>query len=140
MLAKQSKQQKQDRKSREVLERKISEFEDVRENLERNYDMKVMEYETLLRDFEDAKFDQMKRLKNTMSSDDRSPSTNSNRVANVINTVILNKLNSNAVAKLSELPPRGPQSAPELPSLGARRPTPGAGITRSPLDNPRVPM
>ena len=140
LIAKQAKDQKKERKARTVLEKKIEELEDRNSEVERQYDTKVMEYETLLRDFEDAKFEQMKRFRNTLSSgsDDRVSSR-----GNIPVPITLGKIpasQSNVAFRLAELPDKtGRSSAPELPALGAmRRPPSGTGaITRSPLDKPR---
>lgn len=63
LIAKQTKALGKEKKLRDELSRRISELEDQKEKLEQEYETKIMEYEALQDNYESAKIEHLKKLR-----------------------------------------------------------------------------
>ena len=141
MLAKQSKAAKAERKSHASLSRKLEEVNDQLQDVEQKFDCKVMEYENLLRDFEDLKVEMLRKFKestgtflggmtsvfnNDMPSRDsssRGTNSSSSQMRSLVSTV-------NATQKFGQ---GMPKSAPDGLKLPPVSPNNGGSRTASEL-------
>jgi chromosome segregation ATPase len=143
LVAKHAKNLAKERKQRDFLDNKIDELVAQMGRLEQDYDTKILEYENLMRDYEDLKVENLRRFREVHANGMISPSAEVSvpKMKRVVQaSVVLDKLSGrNQVVKTEEMRPE-PNSAPEVLHSNGTTPLPSVsplpGINRNVFQRP----
>ena len=121
-VAKQQKNLHRDKKAREQMEAKVEELNTQIGELEQAYDLKILEYDTLQRDYEQIKLENLRRFREQANGAAMNESTVlPERMRNVVNSVVvLDKLTGKSQVQKAEEQRPMPNTAGPLPSIGRK--------------------